>query len=220
MLLYIAIISYILSLVVALILVFTSKKFHPASFRMMIGVHVVLGAFFLFSLLADKSGSHSHLSFLFFFCSGIITSGLAFGMNKSIAVKAWFGLFDVSLLLFLISPSLLLNFLLTASFISAEKMIPVQGNVYLEIQSTVAPGVENTIMYKLISKQGIFHRTLARDLNFGGKLDSIHVLKYDISNAEIKGYRSRKTFVSDDLDSADVVIDLNPRKQDVIERKL
>src|SRR3954470_24990645 len=114
MLLTIAIISYILSLVIGLLLAFTARKLNPGWFRMLAGIHLVLGFLFLFTLFAYDNAERPRLAFLFFFCSGIIMAGLAFGMNKAIPFKIYFGLFGASIFVFLLSPSTMLNFLITA----------------------------------------------------------------------------------------------------------
>jgi hypothetical protein len=221
MLLSIAIISYILSLVIALLFVFTAKKLHPGWFRMLAGIHLVLLVFFLFTFFAYDNESRPRLAFLFFFCSGIIIGGLAFGMNKAIPFKIYFGLFDASVLLFLLSPSTLLNFLITAKLGQSDDLIRVKEKYFLEIQNTFSTGSENTIQYKLIRKTGMFHKTISRNINFNGKLDSVKVLDFQNEMAaEIRGYTSTKTFVTDEVDSTDVTINLNPTNKDVIQRRL
>src|SRR5436190_4719303 len=128
MLLSIAIISYILSLVLALVFVFTAKNLNPGWFRMLGGIHIVLAVFFLFTVFAYPAETRPAFAFLLFFCSGIVMGGLAFGMNKAVPFRIYFGLFDASVLLFLISPSTLLNFLITNSFGGNEKPIAVYGS--------------------------------------------------------------------------------------------
>jgi len=220
MLITVAIISYILSLVIALVLVLVSKKINPGWFRMVGGIHIVLGVFFLFTLIAYKGDVN--LAFLFFFCSGIVTSGLAFGMNKAIPFRIYFGLFAASIAVFILSPSTVLNFLIAPNLArSNEKIFPVQGNYFLEMQSTYRTDSASSIQYKLIRKAGLFHQTVSRNINFNGKLDSIKVLSVEAGiAAEVRGYVSRKTFVSDETDSTDVTVNLNPTNKDVIERRL
>src|SRR5437764_8665620 len=166
MLLTIAIISYILSLVVGLLLAFAAKKLNPGWFRMLAGIHIVLGVFFLFTLFAYGNEERPRLAFLFFFCSGIIMGGLAFGMNKAIPFKIYFGLFGASVFLFLLSPSTLLNFLITAGLNGSEKPISLYGNYFLERQNTYDKDSSINIQYKLIRKTGMFHQTITRNLNF------------------------------------------------------
>jgi hypothetical protein len=221
MLLSIAIISYILSFVVSLVFIFTGKRLHPGMFQMFIGIHIVFLAFFLFTVFTISKGTGASLAFLFFFCSGIVVAGLAFGMNKALPFKIYFGLFPASIVLFLLSPSTLLNFLVTGSFSSGEKLIPVQGKYYLEIQNSFDKNDSANLQYKLIRKTGMFHKTISRNISFNGKLDSVRVLNFQNEMAtEIRGYIGKKTFVSDEVDSVDVTLNLNPANKDVIERRL
>ena len=100
MLLLVAIISYILSLVIALVLVIASKRMNPGWFRMAAGLHIVFGAFFLFTHFTYPGGIN--LSFLLFFCTGIITSGIAFGTRRALYFRIYFGFFSASIVVFLI----------------------------------------------------------------------------------------------------------------------
>ena len=96
----------------------------------------------------------------------------------------------------------------------------MKDNIYLERQSAAYNGNDQPL-YKLIEKHGMFHQSISRDLDFKGRLDSIKLISYESHKAiDIRGYTSKKTYVSDETDSADLSIDLNQKKKDVIERKL
>src|SRR3569832_2430758 len=209
MLLSIAIISYILSLVLALVFVFTAKKLNRGWFKMVGGIHIVLAVFFLFTLFGYSAEARPPFAFLLFFCSGIIMGGLAFGMNKALPFKVYFGLFDVSVLIFLLSPSTVLNFLVTASFGGKEKPIAVYGSYFLEEQNTMSKDVEK-VQYKLIRKAGMFHQTITRNIEKHSKQETKKEQKEEKNKAKQKHKNSgRKTFVSDEVDSTDVNINLN-----------
>jgi hypothetical protein len=221
MLLYAAIIGYILSNIIALALVFTGKKLNPAIFRMLATLHIILGVFFIFNLVTNKDEYPHYVSFLIFFCSGIITGGLALGANKNIILKIYFGLFCISIFVFILSPSLLLNFLMTASFNRHRDMIPLRENYFLERQASAFSNNTSEIKYKVIEKSGMFHKTIARDLDFKGKLDSMRILSYEERKAfVVRGFTGSSSFVEDKIDSTDIKIELLPAKRDVIERKL
>ena len=67
----------------------------------------------------------------------------------------------------------------------------------------------------------MFHKTIARDLNFKGKLDSMKIISYDERKAiVIRGYSGSSSFVEDKIDSTDLTIDLLPARKDEIERRL
>jgi hypothetical protein len=221
MLLYAAIIGYILSNIIALALVFTGKKLSPTVFRMLASLHLIFAVFFIFNLLTNKEESPRYVSFLVFFCSGIITGGLALGTKTNTILKIYFGIFCLSIFVFILSPSLLLNFLMTASFNRHKDMIQVKENYFLERQASAFSSDTSGIKYKLIEKNGMFHKTIARDLDFKGKLDSMRILSYDERKSFIiRGYSSIKSFVEDKIDSVDLTIELLPAKKDEIERRL
>lgn len=221
MLLYAAIIGYILSNIIALALVFTGKKLNPAVFRMLVAVHLMLGVFFIFNMMTNKDESPQYVSFLIFFCSGIITGGLALGTDTNILLKIYFGLFCISIFVFILSPSLLLNFLMTASFNRHKDMIPLKENYFLERQASAFSKSTTDVKYKLIEKDGMFHKTIARDLDFKGKLDSMKIISYEERKAfVVRGYSGSSSFVEDKIDSVDLTIELLPARKDVIERKL
>ena len=219
--LFAAIISFILSNLIALSLFFTGKKLHPAWFRVLATLHLMAGILFVFKVITNRDPEPEYPSFLAFICLGIIAGGLALGTRKHIVFKLYFGLYCLSVFLFIISPSTLLNFLMTGQFTSGDQLIPVSANYYLESQRSRIAGSDTTRVYKLIQKNGMFHKTVARDLHFPGKLDSIKVLRFsEKESALIRGYSGQRTFVEDRIDSLDVNIDLNAEKKDKIERKL
>jgi len=221
MLLYATIIGYIISNIIALALVFTGKKLNPGIFKMLAALHLLFGMLFVFSLVTNKEESPRYVSFLVFFCIGIITGGLALGTNTHIAWKIYFGIYCLSIFAFILSPSWLLNFLMTANINRHKDMIPVRNNYYLERQSSAFKSEETVMKYKLIEKKGMFHKTIARDLNFKGRLDSMKVLSFDERKSVlVRGYTSATSFVEDKIDSTDVTIELLPAKKNVIERRL
>ena len=221
MLLYVAIIGYILSNIISLALVFTGKKLGAGWFRILSSVHIIFGVLFLYNLITNKEEAPRYISFLLFFCSGIITGGLALGTPTHLLLKIYFGIFCLSVFVFIVSPSFLLNFLLTANVRQHSGLIPVGGNYFLEKQSSTFSTDSIPSEYKLIEKNGMFHKTIARNLNFNGTIDSIKVISIETKKlAIVRGYTSHKSFVEDKVDSIDVSIDLNPQKKDEIERRL
>ena len=221
MLLFVAIIGFILSNIIALALLFTGKRLKHGWLRMLISLHIIFGVLFIFNFITNKEESPRYVSFLVFFCSGIITGGLALGTSKNMFLKIYFGIYCLSVFVFIVTPSTLLNFLLTANFRVHSDLIPVHGNYFIEKQSSTFSADTSQVSYKLIEKNGIFHRTIARDLDFNGKLDSVHVLSFEEKvSMVVRGYTSAGNFVEDNIDSSDVTIDLNPQKKDEIQRKL
>jgi hypothetical protein len=221
MLLYVAIITYILSNIISLALVFTGKKLNPGFFRLLASLHLVFGVFFIFNLITNKEETPRYVSFMIFFCSGIITGGLALGTKTNLILRIYFGIFCLSIFVFILSPSLLLNFLLTASFNRHKDMIPLRQNYFLERQTSAFSSDSTGMKYKVILKKGMFHETIARDIDFKGKLDSMKILSFEERKYFlIRGYTSNKSFVEDKIDSVDVTVELKSMKRDEIERRL
>lgn len=221
MLLFVSIVSFIFSNIIALALLFTGKKLNPGWFRMLASLHIIFGVMFLFNFLVNKEESPRYISFLVFFCSGIITGGLALGTPANLLLKMYFGIYCLSVFAFIISPSWLLNFLLTASPTKQHESIPVKANYFLEQQSSVFSSGNDEVKYKLIEKKGMFHKTITRDIFFNGKLDSIRVLSFEeLDSAMVRGFTSRKSIVEDEIDSVDVTIDLDQASRNEIRRKL
>ena len=91
---------------------------------------------------------------------------------------------------------------------------------YLETQNT-SRNQDDKPHYKVILKRGIFHQTLQRDIIFDTKIDSLKVLKVDSGKSMLlRGYSSKTTYVSSEVDSADVMIFLKVVKQGDVEYHL
>ncbi len=218
---YIAIITFILSIIAGLIALIVSNKLSKEKFYLFTTLHGILLICFLASLILKKDPDSTNYFFLIYICSGILLSGLAWKANAILPLRIYFSLFLLTVGLFMISPSTLVNFLLTASFKdnSGEQFL-VQENYFIERQNTSMKN-DGQLHYKLIQKKGIFHATIQLDLVFNGKLDSIKVLDFDKSSKGlIRGYTSIKTFVSTQIDSLDVEITLTKKSADGVEYKL
>jgi len=99
--------------------------------------------------------------------------------------------------------------------------VPLRDNYFIERQSSAFSNNTTEVKYKVIEKNGMFHKTVARDLDFKGKLDSMKILSYDERKAIIiRGYSGSTSFVEDKIDSVDLTIELLPARKDVIERRL
>ncbi len=218
---YIAIISFILSIIAGLIAMIVSKKITKEKTYLLTTLHGILFLCFIASLILKKDTSNYNYFFLVYICSGILLCGLMWKAEAILPLRIYFSLFLLTIGLFMVSPSTLVNFLLTASFQdnSGEKFL-VQGNYFIEQQNTSMKN-DGQIHYKLIQKKGIFHATIQRDLVFNGKLDSIKVIDFDkTSKGLIRGYTSVKTFVSSQIDSLDLEISLTKKSADGVEYKL
>jgi hypothetical protein len=91
---------------------------------------------------------------------------------------------------------------------------------YLEMQNSTNE-VDANPHYKLVMKQGLFHKTIQRDLSFNGRLDSVKVLENSDGNKiRLRGYTSKVSYVSTDIDSIDLLVPLKTLKQGDVEYRL
>jgi hypothetical protein len=225
MLLSFAIIAYILSVVLALVFLFSGKNLRAGWFRIVASFHFLVAVLFIFNFItSDKYGSEEtpkYFSFLLFICTGVVSCGLAFGVRAVLPFRIYFSVFGLSLVLFLVSPSTLFRFLITARLTNSEEQpLLVNNNIYLEKQNSSFNN-DSCVLYKLVEKHGMFHQSIARNLDFKGSLDSIKIISFQShKTVAIRGYTSKKTYVSAEKDSVDLNLDLNPKKKDIIERSL
>ncbi len=223
---YLAIILYIISVVAGILILFTGKNIPTKNFLIGALIHLLLIVLFCIKLTstyqAIAGSSFFKLSFLFTICTGLVLAGISWKSNVHLSLKVYFSLFSLTLLLFLFSPSRLINFLLTASYSDTMgKTFSVSGNYFLEEQTSGMRNDNSIPHFKLIQKHGIFHETIQRDILFNGNPDSIKVVEFvEAKNAVIRGYTSKRTYVSTEIDSADVWVKLVKEKKDQIERKL
>jgi hypothetical protein len=220
---YIAIITFISSVIAGLMLMLLGRQMRREKVIVFAAMHAILLFGFLASLILKKSDSENmnNYFFLAFISSGIILSGIVWRSEVASGLKYYFIVFVLSIPLFIFSPSRLANFLLTTRYSDTTgPSFPVTGNYFIEFQNTSSVN-NNAIRYKLIRKTGMFHKTIVRDIEFNGKLDSIKVLEFEKGKtAIVRGYTSIKTYVTSETDSTDVELNLFPLKQGEVEYRL
>ncbi len=201
------IISYILSLVVCLVLMILSKQFNTSFQKRSMLFHLFLLLLFIASALFLKE--YKGALFLFFFCYGIIISGIILRNRGAILLKIIYVLFPLSIAIFLYSPSLLFSLL-------AQQKLPdrtgteflIGNNYYLVKQQAMlaATGID----YKLVQRRGKFNKTIKRDVSFGHPVDSIKVLTFENEKQTVlRGYYKNKNSV-DSTDVTESLIADNP----------
>ncbi|MBL0104001.1 MAG: hypothetical protein IPP51_09780 [Bacteroidetes bacterium] len=219
---YIAIIAFIGSVISGLILLIVNKDVRKEKFVLYVAFHgIFLFGYIASLILKGSSGYVINYFFTGFVCSAIILSGLAWRSDISKYVKYYFTIFTLTIPMFLLSPSMVLNFILTSHFSDANsESFLVEGRIYLERQNTVM-STDDFPHYKMIRKKGFFHATIQRDIVFGGKLDSIKVLDIQTNEkAIIRGYTSTVTHVSSRVDSMDVEVHMVKKSADGVEYRL
>ncbi len=218
---YFALIAFIASVVIGVISFIIGKAISREKITIIISVHGIFLLAFLTSLFLRKDVNSDNYFFLFFICSGVILSGIVWKSNLGKVFKLYFSLFILTIAMFILSPSRLANFLLTNKYVDTiGETFLVAENYFIERQNSSMHN-DQIPRYKLIQKKGIFHSTIQRDLDFGGKLDSIKVIEFDKSNLGlIRGYTSITSHVSTTIDSTDTEISFKKKTNDGLEYRL
>ena len=200
----------------------TGREMRRDKFLLLVSFHIVFLFAFIASLLLRKNDGTivNNYFFLAFICSGLLLSGLAWRSKAPILLRCYFSIFMLTIPLFLISPSTLLNFLLTMHFSGANGPVYKLNNKYLVETQSSSRTIDNNPLYKLTLKKGFFHQTIQRDIAFGGKLDSVIVLEIENETMLLRGFTSRVSYVSTEIDSMDVKVLLKKVKYGDVEYRL
>ena len=184
------IIFFITSLVGCLILTLSSKKVSEKNLKPAIIVHFVIGFLaLLFTLLSSTIEKFN----LAFFCSGLLLSGIILRKNYHLLLKIYFGLFLLLLLFFVYSPSLLAYFISgNYSKVKSPQTINLKDNIYLAEQQSMLGLSNDFTTYKIYKKNGLYKKTLLRDIDFGGKIDSIQLINFTDDTLIIKGFLNHR----------------------------
>lgn len=184
------IIFFITSLVGCLILTLSSKKVSEKNLKSAIIVHLVIG---LGALLFLLLGSNIEKFNLAFFCSGLLLSGIILRKNYHLFFKIYFGLFLLLILFFVYSPSLLAYFISgNYSKVKSPQTINLKDNIYLAEQQSMLGLSNDFTTYKIYKKNGLYKKTLLRDIDFGGKIDSIQLINFTDDTLIIKGFLNHR----------------------------
>jgi len=220
---YLSLFIFIASLVIGLILMIGGKDMSREKFLLFFSFHAIFFLAFVASLILKKNGDVTSFNYFFmaFICSGVILCGLAWRSQAPRILKIYFSVFGLTIPLFLVSPSILLNFLLTMNFSGTNgPVFHLYGKYYIETQNSSVDGEEYP-HYKLVRKQGLFHKTIQRDLYFSGVLDSVRVLENtDEKSINIRGYTSKTSYVSTEIDSTELLVPLKVAKYGDVEYRL
>jgi hypothetical protein len=178
------IILYILSLVCCLAALVVGKIIPMAFSKVAILIHILL-LISVVIMAAKYSPAKQPYLFPLFFCSGIICFGLVVRKSFHALIKIYFGIFLLSLLLFLYSPSSMFTVLsMGILHKNSGDEIPLGKNFYLAKQNAMFTGSNVSASYKVIKRAGLFNKTIARDFEFGFSPDSARILQF-AENSEI-----------------------------------
>lgn len=184
------IIFFITSLVGCLILTLSSKKINENNLKLAIIVHFILGIIVLIFFILNDTIEKINLAF---FCSGLLLSGIIIRKNYHLLIKIYFGLFLSLMFFFVYSPSLLAYFITgNYSKVKSPQTINLKDNLYLGEQQSMLGLSNEFTTYKIYKKNGLYKKTILRDIDFGGKIDSIQLINFTDDTLVIKGFLNNR----------------------------
>jgi hypothetical protein len=211
------IIAYVLSLAATLILAITTRKLKPEAIRVPVMLHALLMVISLL-LLATTSLAHLyHYLVLATTCSGVALAGWAIrGTYLHKALKIYFGLYLLSVLLFLSSPTRLF-YILTgqAQAYQPEKSFHLIDNYYLVEQKSQLQTNDTLVQWKVIRKYGIYKKTIRRDIQFGWNPETVKLISMDADTMILRGYHT----INHNIDSADTGFKPEVKKQEIKQKR-
>lgn len=219
---YLSLIAFILSIIAGLVLMLVGKNMGRDKFLVLASIHFILLLAFVASLIlkSDTSGIVNNYFFTAFFCTGLFLSGVALRAKIHKLLRYYFSIFLIGIPMFLFSPSRTMNFLVTTHYSSTTgKTFHLVGRYFLEQQNS-SQTLDNNLQYKVVTKTGIFHKTIQRDILFHGNVDSVKVIEKNANTMTLRGFTSTITYVSEEVDSTDVEITIKKNKQGSIEYRL
>ena len=184
------IIFFITSLVGCLILTLSAKKTEDKNLKPVIIIHFLLG---LIVLLFFALNNNIEQFTLGFFCSGLLLSGIIIRKNYHLLLKVYFGLFLLLIPFFVYSPSLLAYFI-TGNYnkVKSPQIINLKENYYLAEQQSMLGLNDELTTYKIYKKNGLYKKTILRNIDFGGKIDSTEVITFTDDTLIIKGFLNKR----------------------------
>ena len=219
-LLIITITAYIISIGLCLILAITLRNVSLNKLKFPLFSHTFSIVIFCVVYMFNNESSALHYLMLAFVCSGLILSGLVLRSDALIPFKIYFSLFLISIIFFLASPSHLFRYI-SYSWRNNDlfQTFHIGSNYFLEEQQAMLNLSNDQTKYKVIQSFGVFHKTFARNIIFGHRLDSIHIISFNQRNAVIlRGYFSDKSTKFNLPDSTDITAILGEKKDNIIRK--
>jgi hypothetical protein len=160
-----------MSLVASLLIGIASKRFSPTAIRIPILIHFLLLITSLLLYFLDVPLHHSCM--LITFCSGLLISVWTLRKKEhSLPIKIYFGIFLLSIILFISSPGKLF-YLISGNIhqYKAEKKIELQDNYFLIEQRSMFTVPSDSTPYKIVKQSGFYKKTLLRDILLEDEID-------------------------------------------------
>ncbi len=219
-LLVITISAYIFSIAACLILSIALRYVPIIKLKLPLLIHAMLMLLFCVLYMINQESTLLHYLSLAFVCSGLIMAGMVLRSDALLPFKVYFSLYLFTIVIFIVSPSQLFKYI-SYSWKSNDlyKTFHIKGNYFLEEQQGMLNLADDQIKYKVIQSFGIFHKTLARDIDFGHRLDSIRIISFNHLNALIlRGYFSAKANNVNSPDSLQITTYLGAHTKQIIHK--
>jgi hypothetical protein len=211
---------YILSVVAALVLAVTSKGSGQRRIKPLLIAHLLVFTIFFVLYLSAAAAIYIQSAFLLFFCSGIWIAGVVIRSSERIFLKIYSALFLFSVLIFLVSPSRTVRFITFNWQPSASSKMKLSGNYFLEEEQLLLARPDSLVTYKITRQFGIFHKTLARNISFGTRVDSLSVLHFQPDSAvQLRAYYIKKSDIFESCDSIDISVPFDALKNTIVQKR-
>ena len=212
--------AYIISIAGCLILSIALRNVSLIKLKIPLFIHALLIVAFAIICMLNSTFYLLHYLMLSFSCSGLILSGVVLRSDALLPMKIYFSMFLFTIAVFIVSPS---NLLRGISYSwNSNTLFPafhIRGNYFLEEQQAMLNLNNDQAKYKVIQSFGVFHKTLARDIDFGNRLTGIKVILFNPSNAvTLRGYFSKKSATFETRDSLDVTTSLGNQNKEIIHK--
>ncbi|MGI8892094.1 MAG: hypothetical protein ACR2GN_01405 [Bacteroidia bacterium] len=210
-LLIISISLYIISIIAALILGITGKKFPSKFLTIFSYAHISFAIAIIILSLLTYQNTLSHYLILLFFCSGLIFSGIIIRKLNNKLFRLYFAFFPLTLILFIHSPTRFFKTVYTGDFSNLKSNpIALSNNYFLEKQDLFGE-TENGFNYKIYRKKGIISETVA-GIFTEEEVDSVQVLLIEPQDTLVmRLYNAFK-------ESTDIAVSLKSEKRNKIVR--
>lgn len=183
---------YIISLAASLFMLLLNKNINIDKLKKIIVAHFILGivaiVFFLF-VKNEKTTAISQLANIVFFCSGVAICGIALKSKLHFLIRTYFSIYVLSFILFVANTSALVGFIANFDFYSnAENKFNIRDNYFIELQTSMLTNESLQPKYKLYQRIFYFNKTIVRDIDFEGKLDSAIFIGMANDSLKVKGF--------------------------------
>jgi hypothetical protein len=165
---------YLLSIIASLIVFLFNRHVSIVFSKIIVTLHLITGIMVLL-LVFNESPITSWVS-IFFWCSGIYLAGDIVRKSFPLALKAYFIAFLLTLPVFIVSPSRIIQLVAGKGFGKpGEGRIRIVENYFL-VKTSEPLDTNGFFRAKFIKEMGFFHKTMARDIPMPDKIDSTELI--------------------------------------------